>query len=80
MAELIDRQAAIDSISKGCQELRGVFARCEENIEALPSVELVQCKDCKHNPKVDILDEICTFVNPPKDDFFCKYGERRDDE
>lgn len=39
MSDLISRQAAIDAVSKGCQELRGVFSRCEENILALPSAQ-----------------------------------------
>ena len=37
MKDTIYREAAIDAISKGCQEWRGVFSRCEENILALPS-------------------------------------------
>ncbi|MBQ7146004.1 MAG: hypothetical protein IJR95_04470 [Lachnospiraceae bacterium] len=35
MDDVISRQAAIDAVIKGCQELRGVFSRCEENILAL---------------------------------------------
>ena len=37
--DLIDRQAAIEAVSKGCQEWRGIFGRCEENILALPSAQ-----------------------------------------
>ena len=37
--DTISRQAAIDAVSRGCQELRGVFARCEKNLNALPSAE-----------------------------------------
>ena len=39
MDDLISRQAAIDAVSKGCQELRGVFGRCEENLLDLPSAQ-----------------------------------------
>lgn len=37
--DLIERQAAIEAVSKGCQELRGIFGMCEENILALPSAQ-----------------------------------------
>lgn len=39
MGDLIDRQAAIDAVSRGCQEFRGIFAECEENLNELPSVQ-----------------------------------------
>jgi len=49
-------------------------------------VEVVRCKDCKYNPSVDEFGDICPFVDTdghvkafPNDDFFCKYGERRED-
>ena len=48
--DTISRQDAIDAVSNGCQEFRGVFSRCEENILALPSArpEIIRCKDCKY--------------------------------
>lgn len=39
MSDLIDRQAAIEAVSKGCQEWRGIFGRCEDNLLALPSAQ-----------------------------------------
>ena len=39
MNDLIDRQAAIDAVSRGCKELRGIFAECEKNLNELPSAE-----------------------------------------
>ena len=49
MIDPIERQDAIDAVSKGCQEWRGVFSRCEENILALPSTQplVIHCTDCK---------------------------------
>lgn len=48
--------------------------------------EIVRCKDCIHNPHCSN-DDICPFVDSdgyvkefPNDDFFCRYGKRRDDE
>lgn len=39
MDDLISRQAAIDAVSKACEECRGIFARCEEKLQVLPSVQ-----------------------------------------
>lgn len=50
MYDLISRQAAIDAANEECFELRGIFARIEEKLKALPSVqpEIIRCKDCKY--------------------------------
>jgi hypothetical protein len=52
MADLIERKAAIDAASDGCFELRGVFQRIKEKIEALPSAQpdnkVHLCDSCKH--------------------------------
>ena len=37
--DAISRRAAIEAVSHGCQEWRGIFGRCEENILALPSAQ-----------------------------------------
>lgn len=39
MRDTIYREDAIKAVSIGCEELRGVFKRCEENINALPFAE-----------------------------------------
>lgn len=58
------------------------------------AVEVVRCKDCKHKPSgtganhdVKFPDEICPcqcedywYSWIPKDDFFCAFGERREDD
>ena len=48
--DTISRQAAIDAVSRGCQEWRGIFAECKKNLNELPPAqpEIVQCKDCKY--------------------------------
>lgn len=40
--DLISRQAAIDAVSRGCEEWRGIFAECEKNLNELPSAQLEQ--------------------------------------
>lgn len=36
--DLVSREAVLKAVSEGCFELRGVYGRCEELINALPSV------------------------------------------
>ena len=37
--DCISRQTAIEAVSEACFELRGVFGRCEDAINALPSAQ-----------------------------------------
>lgn len=37
--DTISRQDAINVVSEGCQEWRGIFERCKEKLLALPSVQ-----------------------------------------
>ena len=45
---------------------------------------LVRCKDCKHSKRDDFCN--CRWCQKPgsikvvKDEFYCAYGERKDDE
>ena len=39
MDDLISRQAAIEAVSRGCQEFRGIFAECEKNLNELSTAE-----------------------------------------
>ena len=85
MSDYISRQAAIDAASHGCGELRGTFGRCEDEINKVPSadvVEVVRCKDCKHFLEDEEIQEnyceLDLFCHLKSD--FCNYGERRTDE
>ena len=88
MRDSIDRQMAIDVVSEGCQEWRGIFERCEEKLLALPSAEpeIIRCKDCKHYYYADnrIPQEqrySCDLDGDRwKPEDFCSYAERRTDE
>lgn len=88
MNDLIYRNQAIDAVSRGCKELRGIFADCEKNLNELPSAEpeIVRCEDCKHlfdgehnanccevlMRKAKWLTEITVDMN-----WYCADGERR---
>lgn len=61
MSDYIDRQAALDAISEACFELRGVYGRCEDALNALPSAEVEPVKRGKWEKKPDpygFFDEI----------------------
>lgn len=45
--DAISRDAAIEAVSEGCQEWRGIYGRCEELINALPSVTQKSKKGCE---------------------------------
>lgn len=54
-------------------------------IEKIPSedvVPVVRCKDCKYCSSYYDSDRYCDMFDfePPSDDFYCRDGERKDDE
>ena len=50
MDDSISRRDAIEAVSSGCQEFRGIFAECEKNLNQLPSArtKIIRCKECKN--------------------------------
>ena len=70
MTDLIERAAAIDAVSRGCQEFRGIFARCEKNLNELSSAQqkplkyagesiclycqTVNCDGCMYEPMKEV--------------------------
>ena len=83
MSDLIYRNQAIDAVSRGCKELRGIFADCEKNLNELPSAEpeIVRCEDCKYwNSKQTECEGIGHWfglVDEWSPNGFCYKGERR---
>ena len=78
--DCISRQAAIDAVSKACEEWRGIFARCEEKLLALPSAQpdIIRCRNCKFASGDS---RICMkFDHSPIGELdFCAWAERRTD-
>ena len=79
MDDLISRQAAIDAVSRGCQEFRGIFAECEKNLNELSPAqpEIIRCKDCKWKNKHNCTRAVEVFITDEK---YCAWAERRTDE
>ena len=81
--DVINRQAAIDAVSEGCQVWRGIFKRCEEKILSLSSAqpEIIRCKDCKfYSPmNQETKTGICNLTMHQNFgyDWFCAGAERR---
>ena len=61
-----------------------VLVAFASDIASLPTIEIVRCKDCKHGEyRGDFDNYLCDqlglgSVNDA--DFFCSYGERKDNE
>lgn len=56
-----------------------------ECIKSMPTIDIVHCRECKHNTggecrKIPMGFDIACYDQwvEPEDDFFCKYGERKD--
>ena len=78
MADLIDRQAAIDAVEKhACNTQRILDA-----IYALPSTEseIIRCKDCKWFGDIGCAMKIVDDSDKPTENDFCSFAERRTDE
>ena len=94
MARLIDADALIDFID--CGHLRNPFESCFSErdvvnmLEARPTVdavEVVRCKDCKHNGTWKCHMEYDEYYSEADihhemhgDDDFCSYGVKKDGE
>lgn len=90
MADLIDRQAAIDKLQKGIDEQTNPLIRCGirlamNTINELPSadaVEVVRCRNCEHyfTSNLEMAKNHgaeCTMMNRrtmPED--YCSYGQK----
>lgn len=80
MAEYIEREAVLKLFDKvGCYLNPKCLERQKEDIEKLPTadvVPVVRCKDCIHYK-----DEWCEILKAesPVEDGFCCYGERKID-
>lgn len=83
MTDYIDRQAAI---AETWQEPRytdplNVLTEIRDRLYALPpidAVEIVRCRDCKHNPN-DTWFECPISHLPYEEDRWCWKGERKDE-
>lgn len=79
MADLIDRQAAIDIVEFECGEWRGLAGTIVKAIEQLPSaqtdvVPVVRCEHCAHKKN-------CQWYYYSGDDYgFCNWAVREEHE
>lgn len=82
-------EKVIISSRESAEELTRVLRAIKQRIADLPTIDIVHCKDCKHNPKKtqNFMDGKCPFCcedvwysSTPSDDFYCAYGERIDNE
>ena len=60
MSDLISRVDAIEAVSRGCKEFRGIFQDCEEAINELPSAQPRTGKWITDNPHSEIYRYACS--------------------
>ena len=79
---------------RGIMEIPVVRLETINNAPTVDAVPVVRCKDCKHKPRgtganhdVEFPDEVCPcqcedywYSWMPQDNFFCAWGERKEDE
>ena len=95
MGRLIDANELIDAVYafEHDHEKNTLDAYYVQNLineqPTIDAVKAVRCKECKHNPKYtnDFMYGECPFTcedswyaATPDDDFYCGYGERKDNE
>lgn len=74
-ADALTKEIKQDIIDDGLTE-RYVFYRINE----APSIDIVRCKECKHNPKgIGWVSCPMTGTNTRKPDDFCSYGCREEE-
>ena len=84
MAEYIERAAAIDAVSEVYYDTPDVNLSAEKFEAAINAIlaadvsPVVKCKDCKYNVGTKKCLNPDSFFAVPKDNDFCSYGERKD--
>ena len=56
-----------------------VKAKDIDNAPTVDAVEVVRCKDCKNDGRCSIQDAMNWTPRAETGDYFCSYGERRND-
>ena len=79
-AEYVKAVMLNDRLMQGNAEFTLYVQQVETQVKALPGIDIVRCRECKHGEyRKDFDDYICDqlglgFVADA--DFFCGYGER----
>ena len=87
MAEYIKRDTVLqylDCVAAADEMAMNITKAVVKRIPAEDVVEVVRCKDCKHENVHHAISDKCTWcdywgIDPDFDDF-CSYGERRDND
>jgi hypothetical protein len=59
---------------------RPLAEKMVEDIAKVDAVEVVRCKDCKFNKGHNKCLNEHSIIDIPKDDDYCSYGERKDED
>ena len=81
-SEHMGRYIDADALKEWLDEYLSVFKKYDKGtikgfVDHAPSIDIVRCKECKHNPKgIGWVSCPMTGANTRKPDDFCSYGER----
>ena len=81
---LIDADALIDELGISDEDI--IFEGMLEDAPTIDAVPVVRCKDCVYrvivrNPLMGMMDCYgCKVMCYNEDDWYCSFGERKDDE
>ena len=85
MSKYIKMNKALDELKLAYDDIVYIDKReTAEQILKLPSIDIVRCKECKHNPwDFDRTDFTCVWDDdfadrPQTPDDFCSYGDKRE--
>ena len=83
-AEYVKAVMINDRLMQGNAEFNLYAQQVEIQINAMPSIDIVRCKECKHRYDDGWLEPrwTCDYLKDMrlKDDDFCSYGERKESE
>lgn len=80
--ELLELYANTDELDISNYDVK--IAVIRQNILDMPTIDIVTCGECKHRDPEDKKCDCGMFerqgcIFPVADDYFCKYGERRNE-
>ena len=77
---LIDADALLKDINDYPYGYRGMIKDTIARQPTVDAVEVIRCKDCKWRGEPGCAVYIVDESDRPKDDDFCSWGERKEDE
>ena len=80
MGKYIDVELFLKNVKQNAPYIYIMVATMALTSPTVDAVEVVRCKDCKHRNKMGVCGEFRQrFPFFPEDNFYCGFGDRKDD-